>query len=246
MKQFLITSTCVLLLSVSSQAQTLFGFDTTGNTATVTGMPSPWTPQTLAENINIVSGLTRGEGLTVGSGGANVWYGSTWSKDADSATARANAIASGDYFSVSVQAAEGFALSFSSLDAVNYRTQAGANHYVWQYQVGDGDFFDIGSVVTFTNTSTINNSAAPSIDLSTIAALQNVSDVVTFRMVGWTSPIGALDPSGSGNLGFGNVTGNELAFSGSVTAVPEPSTYTMLFLGVVFIAWKLRRKRAKV
>ena len=225
-----------------SHAVTLVGYDTAGNTATALGMPSPWTPQTLESNVSIVSGLTRGAGLTVGSGGANVWYGSTWSKDTTDAAAKAAAISTGDFFTISIQAASGFSLSFSSLDAVNYRTSAGANNYIWQYAVGGGVFTDIGSIVTFTNTSTISNFDAPLIDLSGISALQNVTDSVTFRMVGWATGAGN-NPSGAGNLGFGNVAGNELTFEGTVVAVPEPSTYAMLFAGAGVMIWTLRRKR---
>jgi hypothetical protein len=64
----------------------------------------------------------------------------------------------------------------------------------------------------------------------------NLSSII-FRIYGWNST------SGSGATYIRNLTGNDLVISGTVTAVPEPSTYAAILGGVALVGVMVTRRR---
>ncbi len=165
-----------------TNAITLVGWDTStlpggnGNYG-----PSPFAPTTNAPNLAIV-GLTRGSGVGTGQSGAQRgWGGNTWNSSSSAA-----AIAANQYATFSVAAANGYTVSYSSISHFDYRhSTTGPINGLLQYQIGSGAFVDI-TTVSYTNNTTSGSSLNP-IDLSGVAALQNVGTGtnVTFRIVNW-------------------------------------------------------------
>jgi hypothetical protein len=126
----------------------------------------------------------------------------------------------------------GHAVSYSTLDYKVRRSSAGGNAFIWQYQVGAGPFVDIETSESYPGTDT--NGLFFQDDLSGIAALQNLTDSVTFRFVGWGGTDGTL---AFGRNGSG-VAGNTLIVSGTV--IPEPTGCLLLASGSLI--WLLRRR----
>ncbi len=109
--------------------------------------------------------------------------------------------------------------------------------FIWQYNVGSG-FNNVGLSFSFA-TSNSNGVAQPTINLNGIGSLQNMAagTNVTFRL------LGAEANSGSGTFAFGRLAGDDLALSGTVTAVPEPSPLAFgLALLSLFAFVKIRQR----
>lgn len=178
--------------------------------------------------------ITRGAGIDP-SGLSNAFSASDFTLDGT----QANAITNNDYFQVTLSAKVGFVLSLSTLDVNLRRSSTGPNTYIWRYSVG-GAFTSIGSPVTVVGNPTSGAAQTP-LGLSGISALQNMSaaTVATFRLYAY----GATATTGT--FAVGRLTGNDLAFAGTITAVPEPHEYA-LGLGalVVLVAYARRRRMA--
>ncbi len=148
------------------------------------GGPSPWdetsAPNTITrhEGVELTSGLQRGEGIT-GGGTAEAWGGSGWE-----GTDRDSAIGNADYFTVTIAPAKGKAISFDQIQSLIFRGDNSATTYLWQYQIGDGPFVDIGSAGNRLGLDGQRHPQEPTA-LSGIKELQNISQPVTFRMLGW-------------------------------------------------------------
>ena len=186
-----------VLLSMTCQADILVGFDPQGFTL---GGPSPWDETsapntiTLHEGVELTSGLQRGEGVASG-GTSEAWGGNGWTgTDKDSALGEA------DYFTVTISPTKGKTVSFDQIQSLLFRGDNSATTYLWQYQIGNGPFIDIGTPVVV-SASNISGIPQEPTTLSGIKDLQNVSQFVTFRMLGW----GAATRSSS--WGFGKTTG---------------------------------------
>lgn len=220
------------VLGSASIAQTILAWDSNG--LANYGL-SPFAPTTVNSNLT-VGGLTRGSGVTTpGGAAASVWGGAGFDQTSSGA-----AIANGDVITFTLQANPGFVFSLSSVGANFRRSSAGPSDFLWQYSTDGSTFADVGSAFSYTGAAT-NGEAQPSITLSSIAALQDVVNAtpVTLRLVAWNGT--------TGNWGIGRLSGNDLFFSGtagSVSAIPEPSTYAaiggMVALGA---AWHRRRTR---
>ncbi|HEY4417408.1 MAG TPA: immunoglobulin domain-containing protein [Verrucomicrobiae bacterium] len=203
------SSVAILTVSPpSTNAQAvLAGWDTSGLSKYG---PSPFAPTTSAPNLTI-TGLTRGSGVTtLNTASTNSWGGNGFDAASESAAITAN-----DYATFAIAANVGYTVSFNSLSQFGYkRSTTGATNGVLQFQVGSSAFTDIA---TFYYSSTAN-AWLPAVDLSGIAALQNVGSntVVTFRLVNYKA-------SGSaGNWYITDVSADaspDFAIQGSVNAV---------------------------
>ena len=234
-----------------------FAFTASGQiiTFTTTGLssgsnnPSSINPDFTAANLTTGS-LTKGSGLTTGSGGGNLFYGSTWGAGSVPGTLQ-DSIDNDRFFTFSITPTAGYLVSLSSLDYRIYRTQAGANNWVWQFSIDSGAYTTIGSPLQSLATST-TTAAQPQINLSLITELQDVSETINFRLIAWSTDLtsaGGGSPTGGGNLGFGssgtnNANSDAIVFGGTVSAVPEPSTYAaivgLLALGLVLVRRRMR------
>lgn len=178
----------------------------------VTGLtaygPSPFAATSNAPNVT-VGGLTRGSGVgTAPTAAANAWGGTGFVF-----TNEAAAITGNSFATFSVSNSTSGTISFTNIAAYNIRRSGtGSTTGIWQYQVGNGAFTDIGSAITWGSTITSTGNAQPAIDLSGISALQNVGagTNVTFRIVLWGG-------TGTGTWYINNLTsGYDLALAGTI------------------------------
>lgn len=237
----LVVATVVTAVPVaSSQAAVIAGWDVSSYTASGTDWhPSPLTPSTQDPNVT-VGGLTRNWSLGSGTAAAYAWGGNNFST---TATDAAGAIAAGNFVTFSLTAAPSYNLSISDIPAYNIRhSGTGPNTGIWQYQVGAGNFVDIGSAIAWGSTTTSAGNAQTAIDLSGISALQNVpaGTTVTFRVITW----GATSAGGTWyfNEPTPHTTDPEIAVEGTLTAVPEPVTISLLVMGLGLLG--VRRGRS--
>jgi 2',3'-cyclic-nucleotide 2'-phosphodiesterase (5'-nucleotidase family) len=181
----LLRSTAFLLVMVftcPAFAATLAGWDVNALTGGAGNYgASPLAASVSDPNLTVV-GLTRGSGvLTTGTAAARAWGGIAWTGASATAAATANQFAT---FTVIPNV--GNKVSFSSISKFDYRrSSTGPASGALQYQIGSGTFTDI-TTLAYTTTASSGGSIA-AIDLSTVAALQNVASgtPVTFRIVNY-------------------------------------------------------------
>ena len=184
-------------------------------------------------NANLgTSTISRGAGLNIPPFGGNR-YSNTF--DAvnyrNTASSLATAIADNAYFQFAISGNVGFVVFLSTLDAVFLRSTANApNSFQWQYSLNAFATagVNIGSTITYNasdaGTGATNGTAQTQINLSGIAALQNVpaGTSITIRIYGW----------GAGNtastFALGRLAGNDLAIGGTVVAAIPTITNTTL------------------
>jgi DNA/RNA endonuclease G (NUC1) len=173
--------------------------------------PSPMPPTTNAPNLSIV-GLSRGAGVkTSGTAGAGGWGGNNFTN-----LTAAAAIGSNQFATFSLTASNGYKVSCAAISRYDYRcTGTGPTSVVLQYQVGTAAFVD---VTNLTYDLAANGATNPPIDLSGIAALQNVgaNTNITFRIVNYGGT------SAAGNwyvFDFAGNTALDLTIQGTVTQV---------------------------
>jgi len=192
----------VLVASAGVKAQ-IIAFETAG----LVGDEATLNSSTTAANLN-VSVLSRGSGIAAD---ANA---NSFNSNAFNSTTIADAITANEFLQFTVSPQSGFRVSLSTLNANFRRSGTGPNTFQYQYSL-DGFMtagINIGSSFTYTGTASAGNAQAQ-IDLSMIAALQNVAfpTVITIRLYA----AGATGTAGS--FGIGELTGNDLAIGGTVT-----------------------------
>jgi hypothetical protein len=231
------TAVAVVSLMAAEGAQSevisAWNFNTTSNGGLLPGGsgnfgPSPFTATTTAGNVT-VGGLTRGAGIaTGGTGAASGWGGVGWDGPSDLAAA----VTADHVVTFTVNANPGFALSLAAIAAYNVRRSAsGPATGQWQYSTDGTSFTDIGSPISWGGTTTDAGNPQPAIDLSGIAALQNLpaTTTVTFRVANWdaSSSAGTWYFNGAGSV----ATQQSLTLDGTV-AVPEPSALGLAAVGL--------------
>jgi endonuclease/exonuclease/phosphatase family metal-dependent hydrolase len=190
----------------------LAGWDVSGQSNFGT---SPMSPTTNAPNLTIV-GLTRGTGVTtIPTAAGRAWGGNGFDSASSSAAITAN-----DYATFSISANSGYTVSFTAVSKFDYRrSTTGPPNGVLQYQIGSGTFTDIANL----SYPIIGSGASlGAIDLSGIAALQNISpsNIVTFRIVNYGA-------SGSGGTWYiydmANSTVPDFVVQGIITSLSSPT-----------------------
>jgi hypothetical protein len=216
--------------TASAQAATIIGWEVNGvNSYGVNG----YTASVLADYVSNAAGLVRsGEFDTSGSPASNAWG--------------ARGFSSG-VVSFTLNVTDGYELSLAGFDNFwTRRSGTGPATGRLYYQVGNGEKTLLSSL-NFTGTNSTGASALTSAmeDLSTIEALQHITDSVTFS-------IENLNAGGAtGTWYISNHSGYDLSLLGELKLlapvdVPEPSTWALLGAGagLLFITW-LRRRRGE-
>lgn len=179
------------------------------------GNEATFNATTLNANLNTVT-LSRGSGLST-SALANSFSSNNFTVGGIQSDAETN----GDYLEFQISAMVGYEVSMSTLDANFRRSSTGPDSFLWKYSTDGVNFTDIGTTISYTSTAT-NGTAQTQIDLSAITALQDVDfgTTVTFRLYGW----GASGSTGS--FAIGRLTGDDLSFGGTVSAVGSCTSVT--------------------
>lgn len=167
--------------------------------------PSPFDATIIAANVFVV-GLTRGLGVgTSYTAAAGAWGGEGFTGlDVDSA------IALNQFCYLTVMPDSGYKVSFSSIPSFNYyRSPTGPLNGVLQFSAGAGNF---STITTFSYPVASSAGAIGSIDLSGIAALQDVGTNITFRIVNY----------GGGSRGTWYIYKTVLSLQGVVAQVQSP------------------------
>jgi hypothetical protein len=153
-----------------------------------TTMTASSSPLAVANSNVIVTGFTRGSGIsTTGTAFAYEWGGNV----PNTATTVASAVTAGNFMSFTVTPKTGYKVSFNSIPAHSmYSSNTGPSNGQWQYSINGGSYVSIANV-TYPNNG---NNPIAAIDLSAISALQNVqsSQTVTFRIVAYNSTGGTF------------------------------------------------------
>ena len=185
------------------------------------GGSSPLSPLFSNNNLDVV-------GLTKGSGVGAVTTGGVWGGNNFTAVDQAGAITAGTFATFSLTPKVGFKFSISEISSHNIRrSSTGPATGIWQYQKGSGGFTDIGTAITWANTTGSGNTQA-AISLSGIADLQNVpaGTTVTFRLIAWGG-------AAAGTFYVNNITGDDLAVQGTVvedtTVIPAITSFAPAF-----------------
>lgn len=194
----------VLVASAGVKAQ-IIAFETAG----LAGNDATINSTTTDPNLN-PSILSRGTGINPNA------LANTFSAVLFNSSTIADAITTNEYLQFTVSTQSGFRVSLTTLNANFRRSGSGPNTFQYQYSL-DGFAtagVNIGSSFMYTGTET-NGAAQTPIDLSTIAALQNVTSptTITFRLYA----AGATLTTGS--FSIGRLTGNDLAIGGTVTPI---------------------------
>ncbi len=210
--------TILLLLSVFTCATFASGQIVTWNFENTTDATSV-ADGIYASSVSISSGSFRfqsGEGGMIG-------YGSHWSRSSDL----------DKYLEFSVSADAGYSFDISSFSLQLGRTGSGPQNFTLQYSF-DGFSSSVFTIGSGSITST-NSNSLDSFNLSGNLPIDSVTGTITFRLYGH-------DASSTGNLRV-----NDFEIFGSITslsAIPEPSTYTAI-IGIFSLGFLLWRRRVK-
>jgi len=170
--------------------------------------PSPFAAATNAPNLGVM-GLTRGSGVgTANTAGANAWGGTGFVFANEAA-----AIAGNSFATLALTNNSAGQISFTNIAAYDVRrSSSGSTTGIWQFQIGNGAFTDIGSPITWGTVTSSAGNPQTAIDLSGISALQNIpaGTNVTFRIVLWGG-------TGTGSWYINNIAaGYDLTISGTI------------------------------
>ena len=233
MMRLKLAAATVAMLTFTSvaQAQVLIAaWDFTGEDTVATSAADAY-----STGLDSSSLLTRGAGAPA-SAGANSFRTTGFGNDGIS-------VANTDYFQFSLSASAGNTLSLNRIEIrVTGTASFVANPGVTQqfaFSLDGTNFTLIGAPQT-----SIGTNQTLTFDLSGVAALQNVTDPNTITLRYYAS--GQTTTGGFGF--FSNAPGNNgLAVFGSgvpMAVIPEPATYMLFGVGLLFCAQQFRRRRA--
>lgn len=229
----LLTAAAAFVCLSPAHAAVLLAWDPQGLSGT---WPEDWASSSQGGTVTVHSGVLVAAGLGRGGGTTLAGLNNGWGIASVNQTSFETAVTDNDYISFSLAPQAGYSLAITALD-FNVRLpqaawDAGNARYQWQYKVGEGSFVNLGTAQALTGTYNTNGATQPTLDLSGLTALQNITETVEFRLYAWNT---------SGQFVFGRLAGDDLALSGSVSAVPEPARPLLLFLGTLTLLGRRRR-----
>jgi hypothetical protein len=191
------------------------------------------------------AGLAYAPVLSRGSGGTATTFNNTFAMRMADSVDLAAAIANARYLTFTLEAAAGNLLNLSGLDAI-ITAQNATNHAISIAVMTELTGFGAGDAVATWQVGGTGDSSgwlgvSRTLDLSAVSALQGVvSTEFRLYIYGHT---GEWDQVGLGRSFQENGT-TDLAVSGSISAVPEPSLFGALAGGLALV-WVLRRRASK-
>jgi hypothetical protein len=192
-----------------------------------------------ASAINPFAATTLGAGLAsaaleLGPGVAASNAASTFGGSGFNQTSLAAAITGGDYLSIHLTPLAGQSLSLSSLTVLLGVSTAVTNFNVALESSATG-FTSAAALWSFS----FNNTTPPAqtVSFTGLGALQDLSSSVEFRFYGWR------DTTGTTTFRLRNLTGDDLSFSGTTSAIPEPSACASLMGAMALLVLVVRASR---
>jgi subtilase family serine protease len=173
---------------------------------------------TIASGVTNSLGLTRGSGVTTsGTAANNAWGGKNWNSTSS------GGISNNEFASFGLTVGAGKVVSLSTIDMNYRRGSSGPSNGYWQYQINGGSWNLIGDFTNEFSSSSSSGATLTEISLASISGLHNLSagTVVNIRVV----PYGAT--SNSGTWYVYDLSGNDLALGGTVSAAQAATTTTI-------------------
>ena len=231
-----------LFLTTASYGQTLISWDVSTIELDV-GYSAPYTVAgTAAANVD-GGNLTLGSGVNPTTSAAQYGFKVGGGNEQ---TTLAGAISNNHYIQFTVTAATGYILNLSSLDFNGETSGTGSDDIavltsVDGFTSGNQIASLTGRHVVATGDFDTDASGFGSVISLSASKYQNLSSI-TFRIYGWNTT------SGSGTTYIRNLGGTDadLTINGTtaVSAVPEPSTYALIF-GAATLGFVIYRRRSK-
>jgi PEP-CTERM motif-containing protein len=226
MNKFIITGSmvmAVLVLAASRSSAQIAAWDVQG-----TGSPAVVTLAATTFDPNLSAAPVLGRVDVGGTAAANSFNSSNWNITATLAT-------NDNYLTFTVNAAAGYTLNMTSLSyAMNGSNTAPGNDQ-WGFS-SDG-----GATWTMEPTFNVHNPQVSSLSNWDFADVSVTSVEFRFWAYGTNSIAGGTSSIG-GTTRINNIAGNDLILNGTVTAVPEPSTLSMIGLGLFGMLAFARRR----
>lgn len=168
--------------------------------------------------------------------GMSINVGSTASLSTLDLSLRRSAIAAPMNFQLQASL-DNFASSRIELSTFNYFGRTSGTAPAVDPLLTDPFFYMTNDLPGRPNTTTSPGDAIPTVNLSTVAALQNLAEgsQVTFRLYAW----GDSATVSTNTLALGRMVGPRIA--GQVSVVPEPSVCVLWQVGSVLLAAQRRR-----
>lgn len=239
MKRFItLFALTVALYAQPAHAAILAKWEFDGSTPSPTGSIVPISPTDHGSgslDANMQTAILDMADPADGRTGGNCYKSIDWEGDGDVADF-AEAISNGQYFSIQFEAQAGYQMSLTSLDLLLYQTSFMAGTGVNGGSAGGADFAIYSSIGGFTAGNEIYSYSLASgaysvfnVDL-TGGSFDNLTNV-EFRIYAK----GATGNSNGFYIGKLNTSDglDDIVLNGSISTVPEPSTYALIALGAI-------------
>ena len=226
MRKFIITGSLAVAVSlavVASSSAQIAAWDVQGS-----GSPAVATLAATNSDPNLASVPSLGRVGIGGTAAANSFNSTNWNITATLAT-------NNDYITFSVAAAAGYTLNMTSLDYAMNGSNTAPGTDQWGFSTDGGSTWTMEPVF---NMKFAQQTATTNWDFADVSATS-----VEFRFWAYgTASINGGTAAVTGTTRINNVAGDDLVLNGTVTAVPEPSTLSLIAVGLFGMMVFARRR----